>query len=195
METEQVELLELDAAQPVLAAGQSFGLVEDEIDALGQGQRHHGEVDAAGADGHPADDQAEQCGQHNTCRNCQVPRPGVMHHDDAGAIAAHPKESGMAEREHAGVAEQQVESHCVQAEDQDVDRQRLVRHQPGEEDQKDDDRRHAVARDEVQYPTLQHQLINPARPNSPWGRTSSTRAISTKIDVSAKSGIYSDDRL
>ena len=100
----------------------------------------------------------------------------------------------MAERQQAGVAEQQVEADGVEPEDQDVDRECLVRHDQRKHDEQQDRGADAMSRHEVEGGTCRHggHDINPALPKKPCGLTSSTTAISTKIDRSAKYGANSD---
>src|SRR6266536_3036273 len=159
-----------DAAQPVVAA-RPVGQVEgDEVEELGEGQRQHGEVDAAALQAEEADDRAAGGGEEQARPE---PRPQRAHlqlgERDAGAVGAEAVVGGVPEGEQARVAVEQVEAEGEEAEEGE---HRAGPHPHGERA----DRGPAA------------HSSSPASPKSPLGRTSSTTAITTNTMISASLG-------
>ena len=90
---------------------------------------------------------------------------------ERGHVAADAEEGGVAEGDHARVAHQQIEAHREDAPDEDL-LEELDRIGPGPEREQGQRRHH---RREGEQPELHLS----GRPNSPWGRTSTTAAITT----------------
>ena len=59
-----------------------------------------------------------------------------MHDRDAGQIGSNTQKGRMAKRQHAGITKQQIEAHGIQAKNQDIDGQGVVRHQERKHQQK-----------------------------------------------------------
>ena len=127
-QAEQVDVAHVDAAQPVLAAGPVHRLVEQVIDALRQRHRHHGEVDAAGADGEAADQRRHGERTEHAGYDRGIPRQAEMDDGDAADIGAGAEQRRVPERQQPEITEQQIEAEGIEAVDQDVHRQRRERH-------------------------------------------------------------------
>ncbi|MNK75331.1 hypothetical protein D3C87_948700 [compost metagenome] len=97
-----------DALQSVLAA-QRRPLQHDEECQLRQGQRDHREVDALASHRQAADDPAQRRGQADTDQDAQLERHAPDGHRVTGCVARAAEEGGVAERQQAAVAQQQVE--------------------------------------------------------------------------------------
>src|SRR3989304_7377789 len=98
----------------------------------------------------------------------------------------------MAEGEQARVAEDDVEAHGEEPQDQDVDGQGLVGHEPREDEEEDDHDRHAVAPADLgeareRRPERAHAM-SPARPKRPLGRRRGTSAATTNMEMLAMGG-------
>src|SRR5208337_3994295 len=121
-------------------------------------------------------------------------RPGAQVFDrHRGAVRAETEIGGVAERQDAGEAEQEVERHCRQPHDDDAagelgiaaDRSHPERHE--QESQTDSHIEAAAAQAaERSFPSRQCSL--PSSPSSPRGRTSSTSPIITYITASVAEG-------
>ena len=140
----QVNSFHLDAAQTVLTAGPPVGLVKNVVHDLRQGQRHHRKINSPRPDGKVADDQPGQARCDHPHGNGSPPGPARMHHRDARQIGSDTQKGRMAKRQHAGIAKQQIEAHGIQAKDQDIDGQGVVRHQERKDQQKQQCRGNAV---------------------------------------------------
>ena len=123
-------------AQAIFATRPSFSLVEGVIDDLTECQRHHGKVDPAGSDCQVPDQHADQSSGCDPDRDGEQPVQVGVDDRNAGEVAAHTQERGMTERQHAGVAEEQVEPDGIQTKNQNVHRKRLVGHEQRENQQK-----------------------------------------------------------
>ena len=101
----QIQRLALEAAQPVVTAGQRVPAKGNEVEHLTEGDGHHGEVDAA-----PAHDQStEQCSGDTTKHGAEQQRErravSEQLQRQAGAVSAETEVGSVAEREHAGEAQ------------------------------------------------------------------------------------------
>src|SRR5439155_10839235 len=181
-----------DAAQPVVAA-RPVGQVEgDEVEELGEGQRQHGEVDAAALQAEEADDGATGGGEEQARPEARPQRAYLqLGERDAGAVGAEAVVGGVPEGEQARVAVEQVEAEGEEAEDQHLGRQRLVGQEEREYREEDEEGKHRVGRhpsgERADRGPAAHSS-SPASPKSPLGRTSSTSAITTKTMISASLG-------
>jgi hypothetical protein len=90
------------------------------VDDLRQRQCHHREVDPTGAQRQEPDHQADQARGGDAGADRGPPGPATQDDRDPAQVAADAQECGMAEGQHAGVAEQEVEADREQAEQQDV---------------------------------------------------------------------------
>src|SRR6201996_1748334 len=127
---------------------------------------------------------------------------------DPAKIGPRPEQCRVAERQQPEIAIDQVEAERVEAENQDFGGQRGERHHQREYQHHGAGKGGTVQRREFRPADarrfcsrqglgdlgtgLHLQLINPARPKKPCGRTISTIAISAKIDTLAISGATSD---
>ena len=141
MERAEIQRLALEAAQAVVAAGHRAPLERDVIKHLAEGDRHHGEIDAAAAHQQHAkqraDDAAEERAGDDRNRRAQH-RP---FEDEAGAIGAEPEPGGVTERQHAGEAEQEIERHGGEAEHQHAAAERGVAAEQRHPERRRDERR------------------------------------------------------
>ena len=117
-------VIEIEDAEEVAArhrldavlALRELRLQAEEIEHVGQRQRDHGEIDALTADSHEAHDQAEQRCAGNADQDAELGRNAPFLHCVCGEIGSAAEERGMAEREQAGIAEQQIEGKQREAE-------------------------------------------------------------------------------
>ena len=123
---EDVELEEpedrigLHAGEAVGAAGEPGRLVRDFEQDRGDGKREHQQRQRFGSENHGAGRDAEQRGHHRRGDQLQE-RIGdaVFRAEDAGGIGAEAEERAVAERDDAGVAEDQIERQREEDVDQD----------------------------------------------------------------------------
>ena len=167
--------------KPVVAAGHRAPLECDVVKHLAEGDRHHGEIDAAP----PHDQRAEnRAGRRRRAACRATSASGVLGARNLsvkpGAVGAKPEICGMAERQHAGKAEQEIQRHRRQPEHQHAGGERGVaaeRHHPvGAQQKRRPDRRE---RRSACVRSLGAHVIMPSSPSSPRGRTRSTTAIIT----------------
>src|SRR5947207_1764688 len=175
------------AAQRVVAAGPVGQMEADEVEELREGQREHREVDAAAAQAEEPDDRAAEHrgGEPHAEREPQR-RHLELGQRDARAIRAESPVRRRAERQESRVAVKHVEAEREEAVDQHLRRQRLVRHQPGEDREDDEEAQHHMP----PHPRRRSPFhsSNPASPSRPLGRNSSTSAMKTKTMISASFG-------
>ena len=114
--------MRVQPSQAVIAARHVIPAEGDEVEHLAEGDRHHGEIDAA-----QANDQRADNARRRACRparrsegpgSCSAPDSGWS----AGAIGAEPEIGGVAERQNAGIAEQKIQRHRGKAEHHDAAR-------------------------------------------------------------------------
>src|SRR6476659_8130979 len=168
------------ADKSIVAAGHCVPAKRNEIESLTEGDRHHGEIDAAQANDQRADKRAN--------KDAEARARDEIFQRHAGAIGAEAEIGGMAEGEHAGIAEQEVQRHRRKAENDDTraefgvaaDRRQPERH--AEEQQPDDGGCGAFL-----HIVAAHQK-RPSSPKRPRGRTRSTAAIITYITASVADG-------
>ncbi len=138
-----------------------------------EGQRQHGEVDLVEPHAEEADDGGEQPAEERRRNQRDGERNLEMQQQQGGRVRPDPEEGGVAERQHAGVTEDQIEARREQTQDQDlgsdehVEVRGVIRQKREPEDQHGDDRRDG-------------QDLRPhgaARPMSPCGLSSRTRAM------------------
>src|SRR5207344_434907 len=90
------------------------------IEHLRESERDHDEVDAAGADRDRADGERDQRRGADRDRPLQPAARHAVESEDADRVRADTEVSGVAERHHAAVAEDQVEAGGGNPEDQDA---------------------------------------------------------------------------
>src|SRR5262249_40434077 len=80
-----------------------------EVDQLREGQRDHGEVDAAAADGDRPDDEAEQCRDEHAPHDGDPRAEAAGGGEPGGDVGGRAEERRVPEGQNAAEAEQQVE--------------------------------------------------------------------------------------
>ena len=122
----------LPAGQPVIAAGDRVPAIGDEIEHLAEGDRHHREIDAAQAhDQHADDRRGDGPGDHADRDAGERVRDQVFDRQ-AGAVDAEAEIGGVAERQNAGEAQQEIQRHRRQRQHQHLAAQRRVAADPAE---------------------------------------------------------------
>ncbi len=117
------ELAALVDGEPVVAAvARQPG--DDVIGHLREGERDHDEIDAARAQRQRADHQRKQRRSGKRHRPLHEAGDDALMREDADGIAADAEIGGVAEAHHAAVAEDEVEAHRGEREDQDAREQR-----------------------------------------------------------------------
>ena len=179
---EAQQLAARHALQAVFAARERR-LQEHEIDHLRESERRHREVDALAADRDHANDGADQRRDDDAGEHAELGRPAGRPHQPAGAVRRAREIRGMAERQQAGVAEQQVEG---AGEDGVAERRHHedrieAQERRGDEQQQAGDQ--AGARQRGILGAHQASL-----PNRPAGRTIRTMAMITKTTMLDASG-------
>src|SRR5205809_2350603 len=200
----QPERRHVDPPEPVVAARPIGQMEADEIQELGEGERQHREVDAAPpqaeeADRRPAEDREPEPRPEREPERAHL----ELGERDARAVGAEPPVGRVAEGEKPRVAVEEVEAQGEEAVDQDLRRERLVRHDEREHCEDDDEGDDRTASDPARedrrgpVPLIQCALhsIRPASPKSPLGRTRRTSAITMKTMISANFGAKSVVRL
>src|SRR5437016_6230496 len=180
-----------NAAQSIVAA-RDVGQVEgDEVQELGEGQREHGEVDAAAPQTEETDGRAAQDGEERPRPEPQPERAQLeLGKRDARAVGAEAVVGGVAEGQESRIAVEEIEAQREQAEDQHLRGKRLVGDQEREDGEEDSERPHRMAAQpssdsgRAGHP----HSMSPASPKKPLGRTRRTSAITTKTMISASLG-------
>ena len=95
----------------------------DEIDHLRKGERDHDEINAAGAQAERADHEREQRRSRDRDRPLHQPRRDTLLGEDADRIAADAEVGGMAEAHHAAVADDEIEAHRANRQDEHAGKQ------------------------------------------------------------------------
>src|SRR4029450_11232798 len=135
------------------------------------------------------DDRAAEHGEQRPRQDTQPERADLgLGEQQARAIGAQAVVRGVAERQEAGVAVEQVEAHGEQAEDQHLRGQGLVGHEERkdrEEEREGEDRGARHGAGEGAHP---RHSASPSSPKMPLGRTRSTTAITTNTMISASLG-------
>ena len=106
----------------VVAAGQRIPPVGETPHALSERERDHQEIDAGRADREQAEERRQRRAEHNArarprARN-RAQAELVARGQDRGEIRAHAEIGGLAERRQAGVAEQDIQAHHQDGENQ-----------------------------------------------------------------------------
>ncbi len=122
----EMERLAREATQPVVAAGKRAPPEGDVVEHLAEGDRDHGEIDAAAMHDERAEDRAGDPAQKHPQKERQRRARGEVFQRQARAIGAEPEIGGMAERQNAGEAQQEVERHGGQAQHQHARAERGV---------------------------------------------------------------------
>jgi hypothetical protein len=175
----KIERLTLPSYEAVIATGHRVPAESDEVKRLAEGDRHHGEIDAAQADDHRPDDRGSNGSGERADDDAEARARHEIFQRHAGTVSAKAEICGVAEGEHAGIAEQEIQRHRREPEHDDTsaefgiapDRRQPIRH--AEQKQPDDCGRRAF----LQIVAL-HQK-RPSSPKRPRGRTNSTAAIIT----------------
>ncbi|MGY2930929.1 hypothetical protein ACVWZ6_000531 [Bradyrhizobium sp. GM6.1] len=177
----EIEARRRHAGQAVFAAGEIGKWIEfDEEEHFRDCHGDHREIDAGAAQCDQADQVAGRCGRdHADDQRAQHVAEARAGQQVGGDEAAGAVEGGLAEREQAGEAEQDVEAEPEQAPDQDpvhgVRREPEMRQHEGGCDQADRSQGF-----DQEGALLEHQVIaysRPWTPSRPCGRTTSTSVI------------------
>jgi hypothetical protein len=164
--------LRLDVDVDAVGTAAEPGVVEHEVEHLGEGQRDHDEIHAAGTQHEEAGDQRERgAGQYGGGQGGPQVAGFVLRAHQCDDVAGQPEKGGVAEADQPGVADQQVEAHGEDGHDHhlgnELDVELLA--DEGEGGERGDHR--------DQGQRGHHSALH--RLNSPSGRHSSTAAIST----------------
>ena len=119
--------LDVHALQAVDAAGEIGQLVGRLVEHHRNAEGHH-QSRQVGPAQHQEAGEETRCGGHQrgACQAQQRVAPAVLGHQSRG-IGAEPEERGMAERDDAGIAEDQVERHRKQGQPQYVGHDQVAR--------------------------------------------------------------------
>jgi hypothetical protein len=159
--------VDLHAREPVRPAGEPAGLVGDLQQDRRDREREHEQRQRLGAQDDRAGGQPEQRRHAGGRRELQERlRHAELRAQDSRGIGAEPEERAVAERDDAGVAEDQVERQREQDEDQDARPERQVLRQQEESRQREHPRRPLRPADARIDGIAAHDLT----PNSPCGR-------------------------
>ncbi len=202
LEGAEIQRLAREAAQPVVAAGDRAPLEGDVVEDLPEGDRHHGEVDAAPADDQCAQERAGNAAEQHATKKRQRRRWRQEFERKPGAIGAEPEIGGVAEGQDACEAEQKIHRHRGQREHQDARPERSVspkrRHPVGRQDEDRPDRRkHGKSAPIKPAPVqpapvltrpLAAHVIIPSSPRRPRGRSNRITAMSTYMIASLAAG-------
>ena len=107
-----------DPLEPVVASCERIPLEDDVEDELAEGHREDRKVDAPQAHAEEAEDSGRRTGRNHRRGEADKKRPVGLHHQQPRRIRAHAVVGGVAEAQLSHVAEDQVEAHGEQAEDQ-----------------------------------------------------------------------------
>src|SRR5581483_7775987 len=188
VEAQEAELdrLARKAAQAVVAAGERRPLEGDVIEHLAEGDGDHGEIDAAAMHHQRAEQRAGDAAKERSHEQAERRREGEKFERQAAAISAQSEPGGVAEGEHAGEAEQEVDRHGGERQHQHAGAERGIateeRHPEWRQRQQD-----PHAGDDGETHILAHVII-PSSPRRPRGRISSTSAMITYITASLACG-------
>ena len=178
-----------DAAEAVLAAGERGPAVDDVEGHRGEREREQREVDAAPAQDEEADERpvsAARATAKAIARRKELGREVEL--EQRRGVGGEPEERAVAEREQAGVAEQQVEAEADQHEQRDLARDRDRQAERAGEERQDDERRREDQERVAEDPEAAHSSFATFSPISPRGRSSRTRTMSAYIEASAAGG-------
>jgi len=114
------------ALDPVLAVGERAPLVHDVEDQLREGEGDHRKVDPAATDRQEADGRREGRGGERPGGRGDGERQLEGACQERGGVAPDPPERGVAERQEAGEAEEEVDRHREEAPEQDLEREHRV---------------------------------------------------------------------
>ncbi len=175
-----------DRLQSVVAVRPVLRLFDDEEDHLRERQGQQREVDAVQPHGHGADEQREER-RHDRSADDREPEIGMLRHrvqqQNRGDVPAGTVEHRLAVRQHAGVAEQQVERDGGDAHDEDLGCESRVAADRMQDQRKDGE---AEQREGHEAQVAQGQASAPhdwrmtsLSPSNPCGRNNSTSAMHT----------------
>src|SRR5216684_484867 len=178
--------------QAVAAAGFPIELERQAVEHLGKRQREDAEENLRVAHANIAQQRRRDCDHRNPDQDVELHgmRAEVLDHEGNG-VGADAEIGGMAEREQAGVAEQQVESERGDRRDQAVDQKlHLIGvDEARQQEQQQQDRRRRGG--ELEHGAIARSFeigLHHAVPNRPVGLTSSTRAAMRYSTASSSSG-------
>ena len=154
----------------VVAAGERVPAISEPPDALAERQRDHQEIDAAGADreqpeerrGRRADQHAQQHHQPKIPAQAEI----VFGGEDRGQISADAEIRRLAERGEADKAEQKIDAHRQDREDERAGGQQ---HHEGAGERNDDGERQKNRGNGEDFGCLAHPHAPHSRPNRPVG--------------------------
>ncbi len=112
------------ARDAVGAAGQVAPLVGDGVEELGEGQRQHGEVDAGGACGEPSDGEGDRAREQGARQQRHGHGLAEVDQHERARIGAEAEVGGVAERDHARVAHDEIERQGEQSVDEEIGEKR-----------------------------------------------------------------------
>ena len=188
--------------QAVLAAGERRPGEDDDVEDLAENQRGDGEIDVAHARGKIGNEQrrARRTGKPEQNRQPQI---GRADHQQGRRRPVHAKSEKyrMAERNHAGVADQQVGRHRQQAPDQDLGEKPAPEFR--QHKRRGDEHRHDHAKsDPIDGGVAERRFLSrhgsfercgahlvTVVPNKPVGLKSSVRISATKETMTACDGL------
>src|SRR5262249_44364398 len=175
-----------DAAQAVVTAREIRQVEGDEVEQLGEGEREHREVDAAAAEREEADDRAARARGRDADGQGQPHRgPAELRERDPRPVGAEAEVGGVAERQEAGVAVEQVEADREETIDEHLRGQRLVGNDERQDREEGDDRHAGMLRDPPEDGSHVPYSARPGSPKRPLGRTRSTTAMTRNTTISA----------
>ena len=125
-DAEAADRRERHVGHAVVAAGERRPAVGDAPDDVAERQRDQDEVDAARAHREREDEREQRAGEDPGGRR-ERGADAVAHLQDRGGVGGDREERRMAEREQAGMAEQQIGRKREQPEDHDLGQQRRSR--------------------------------------------------------------------
>ena len=120
------------------AAGQVAPLVGHRVEQLGEGQRQHREVDAGGTRGEPSDGEGDHAREQRAREQRHRHRLGEVDQHQRARVGAEAEVGGMAERDHARVAHDEIERQGEQAVDEEIGEkgELVTRGHPGNDGQR-----------------------------------------------------------
>src|ERR1700722_3668558 len=182
----EIKRLAMPGADAVVAAGEREPLKGDEKKHLPESNGAHGEIDAAQPHDHRADDGGSDGAEHDAGEHADRRRGYQIFDGQGGAVGTQPEIGGVAERQHAGIAKQEIERHGGE---------RVDHHAGAELDiaagQRQPERRRQEHRPDQNVAgalvEFRHQK-RPSSPSRPRGRTIKTAAIMTYMTASLAAG-------
>ena len=173
--------------QAVLAAGDRRPGEDDDVEDLTEDERGDGKIDVAQA-GRKIGDEQRRAGGAGNAEQDREPHIARMHDQQRRrrAIHAEAEKRRMAERDHAGVADQQIGRHRQQTPDQDFGQEFCPEYR--QHQRCNDQQRHDNAEtDPIDY-RVTVEIFHLGVANRPVGLNSSVRISTTKDTITACEG-------